>query len=134
RSCGGRLALDLGPAVLIAGKPQAAVPLPACGEAGLLLERVVKRDRVAEQLGDVCARAQLSDEAGGVPGRAASELPALEQKHVGDAHFAEMIGHGAADDAAADNDDLGGRRQRAHARSIASQVAYAVSKRRKFSA
>ena len=91
---------DLGPALFVAGKPQATVPLPACGEARLLLERVVKRDRVAEQLGDVGARAQLSDEASGMPGRATGELPALDEERVGDAHFAEMIGHGAADDAA----------------------------------
>ena len=123
RGGGGRLALHLGPALGIAGEPQAAVPLPAGREAGLLLERVIERDRVAEQLGDVGARAQLADEPGGMPGRAGGQLAPLEQQHVGQAHLAEMIGHRAADDAAADDDDLGGRRQLAHARSMARKVA-----------
>ena len=46
------------------------------------------------------------------------QLAALEQQHVGEAHLAQMIGDRAADDAAADDDDLGGRRQVAHARSM----------------
>ena len=115
---GGRLPLHLGPALGIAGEPQAAVRLPAGGEAGLLLEPVIELDGVAEQLGDVGARAQLSDQPGGMPGRAGGQLAPLEQEHVGETHLAQMIGDGAADDAAADDDDLRGRRQLAHARSI----------------
>ena len=81
-------------------------------------EPVIEVDRVAEELGDVGAGAQLTDEAGGVPGRAACQLPALEKEHVAEPHLAEMIGDRAADDAAADDDDLRGRRQLAHARSM----------------
>ena len=67
----GRLPLHLGPALRIAGEAQPAVPLPAGREAGLLLEPVVELDGIAEKLGDVGTRAQLADEARGVPGRAA---------------------------------------------------------------
>ena len=102
-----RLALDLGPALGVAGEPQAAIALPAGGEPGLGLEPVVERDRIAEQLGDVGVGAKLADEAGGMPGRAGGELAALEQQDLADAHLGEMIGGRAADDAAADDDDLG---------------------------
>ena len=47
------------------------------------------------------------DQPGGVPGRAAGELLALQQQHVGDAELGQVIGDRAADDAAADDDDVG---------------------------
>ncbi len=119
----GRLPFDLGPALRIAGEPQAAVLLPPGGEACVLLEPVIEVDGVTEKLGDVGARAQLSDEARGVPRRAGGKLPPLEKEHVGETHLSQMIGHRASDDAAADDYDLGGRRQRAHARSMARQAA-----------
>ena len=120
---GGRLSPYLGPALRVAGKPQAPVALPTGGEARLLLEPVIEFDGIAEQLGDVGARAQLSDQPRGVPGRAACQPPTLEQEHVGETHLPQVIGHRTADDAAAYDDDLGGRRQIAHARSIAWKVA-----------
>ena len=52
--------------------------------------------------------AQLTDQPGGVPGRARGQPALLEQEHVGPAELAQMIGHRAADDAAADDDDAGG--------------------------
>ena len=105
---GGRLPLHLRPALGIAGEPQAAVALPAGGKSRLLLEPVIELDGVTEELGDVGARAQLPDQPRGVPRRAASQFSPLEQQHVGETHLAQMIGHGAADDAAADDDDLRG--------------------------
>ena len=55
-----RLPADLGPAVLVAGKAQTAIHLPAGREPGFLLQPVVEIDRIAEQLGDVGAGAQLA--------------------------------------------------------------------------
>ncbi len=114
RAGGGGLAAHLGPALRGAGEAQAAVHLPAGGEAGLRLQPVVEGDRIAEQPRHVGAGAELADEAGGVPGGARRQLVALEQDHVGHAHRAEVVGGGAADDAAADDDDLRRRRQVAH--------------------
>ena len=58
-----RLALELGPAVLVAGEPEAPGLAPAGGEAGLGLEPLVEVDRVAEHLGDRGRRAELADQA-----------------------------------------------------------------------
>ncbi len=103
---GGGLPLDLGPAFLVAGEPQAAIHLPAGGEPRLRLEPLVEIDGIAEQLGDVGVRAQLADKACRMKGRARRELPALQQHRVGPAELGQMIGRGAADDAAADDDRL----------------------------
>ena len=40
-----------------------------------------------------------------MPGCAAGEFFTLEQHHIRPTHLGEMIGHGAADDPAADNGD-----------------------------
>ena len=113
---GGRLALELGPALRVAGEPETPGLAPTGGKPGLDLEPLVELDRVAEHLGDRGRRAELTDEAGGMPGRAAGQLAALDQDDVGLVVAGEMIGGGAADDAAADDDDLGVARQNcAHA-------------------
>ena len=88
------------------GEPQAAGHLPAGGEAGLGLEPLVEVDRILQHLGDRGRGAQLADEAGGMPGRAAGQLALLEQDDVGLVVAGQMIGGRAADDAAADDDDL----------------------------
>ncbi len=124
--------LHLGPALGGAGEAEAAVHLPAGGEAGLGLQPVVEGDGVAEELGDVGVGAELADEAGGVPGGAGGELVPLQQDDVGEAHQAEVVGRGAADDAAADDDDLGRCREVGHGRSL--KAAQAASKRARFSA
>ena len=114
----GRLSLDLDPALRVAGEPQAAVSFPASRLASFRLEPVVERDRVAEKLCDVGARSELPDEARRVPGGARRKLSPLEQDHVLLAHPGKMIGDRAADDAAADDDDLGRGRKLAHDLSI----------------
>ena len=73
---------------------------------GLGLQRVQELGGVLGELGHPPRRAQLPDQAGGVPGRAAGELPALQQQHVGDAEPGQVISDRAADDAAADDDDV----------------------------
>ena len=74
----------------------------------------VSASRAVQQLGGVFGelghpprRAQLADQPGRMPGRAAGELLALQQHHVGDAELGQVIGDRAADDAAADDDDIG---------------------------
>ena len=112
----GRLAAELGPAILVAGEPEAAGLAPAGGEPGLGFEPLVEIDRVAEHLRDRGRGAELADEAGGMPGRAAGELAALDEHDVGLVVAGEMIGGRAADDAAADDDDRGvGGKRRGHA-------------------
>ena len=100
---GGGLALDLRPAFLVAGEAQPTVHLPPGCLAGLGLEGAVELDRVAEQLGDVGARAQLADETGGMKGGARGELVLLDQHCVCEAQLGEVVRSGAADDAATDH-------------------------------
>jgi hypothetical protein len=75
--------------------------------ARLLLERGVQLDAVLAHARHVAVRPHLPDEPGGVPRGAAGELALLEQQHVGDAELRQVIGGGAAGDAAADDQDLG---------------------------
>ena len=57
--------------------------LPKSGRLpGLRLERVIKVGRVLGEFGQVTGGAQLPHQAGGMPGRAAGQLPALEQHDV----------------------------------------------------
>ena len=78
--------------------------LPEAGRLSrLALESLVQLRRVLRQTREVLRRAQLPDQARGMPGRAAGEPLALEQQHVAAAAFGEMIGNTAADDAAADD-------------------------------
>jgi hypothetical protein len=76
---------------------------------------------------------QLPDKAGRMPGRARTRACALEQQNVRPAPPAEVVGHRTADDAAADDDHLGGGRKIFHARSMASKAAKRASKRDRFS-
>jgi hypothetical protein len=61
------------------------------------------------QLGDVGIAVDRVHATGGMPGRAGGELVALEQYHVGPAMPGQMIEHRGADDASADDHDLGVR-------------------------
>ena len=103
---GGGEALEFGPAVLGGREAEAAGHLPAGGEAGLGFEGLVELDGALQHLGDRGRGAQLADETGGMPGGAGGELALLEQNDVGLVVLGEMIGGRAADDAAADDDDL----------------------------
>ena len=67
---------------------------------------------VALQLDDVPRGGEVRAIAGGVPGRAAGELVALDQHAVAHAEFGEVVQGAAADGAAADHDNL---RVRLHA-------------------
>ncbi len=111
---GRRLTLDLDQPLRIAGEAQAAVALPAGRQAGFLFQLVVQLDAVLEKLCHVRRRAKLTDQAGGMPGRAAGELRALEQHDVLEARARQMIGRAAPDDAATDDDHLRSRGRRGH--------------------
>ena len=90
----------------VQGEADRAVLLEPGRLPGLGLERVQQLGGVFGELGHPPRRAQLPDQPGRMPGRAAGELLALEQQHVGDAEPGQMIGDRAADDAAADDDDV----------------------------
>ena len=72
---------------------------------GLGLERVIQIGRIFGELGQVARCAQLTDEPGGVPGRAAGQAPALQQHDVADAQLGQVIGDRAAGNSAADDHD-----------------------------
>src|SRR5579862_4279044 len=72
--------------------------------AGDLLELLVEVDGVLLQLGDVRVAVDRVHAAGGVPGRAAGELAALDQQHVLPAGLGQVIEHAGADHTAADHD------------------------------
>ncbi len=88
---------------VVARQPQAAVHLPSGGLSGLVLQPLVEVDRVAEQLGDVGAAAQLADETGSVERGARRELVPLDEHRVGPSQLGQVIGRRAPDDAAADD-------------------------------
>ena len=72
----------------------------------LLFDLGVEPDRVLLERGDACVAVHRVEPAGRVPGGAGGELFALEQRGVGAAAQREVIQDAAADDAAADHDDL----------------------------
>src|ERR1700746_3777401 len=82
--------------------------------AGLALEPFIELGRVLGETGEIVSGAQLPDEPRGMPGRAAGQLPPLEQQYVAAAAPGEMVGDAAADDAAADDDDARVRRDALH--------------------
>ena len=104
---GRRLTFNLCPALLIAGKPQATIHLPASAKTGFRFQRLVELDRITQQLGDIRACAQLPHQTCSVKRCARRQLFALEQHCVFKAHFGEMVSGRAAYDTAADYDDLG---------------------------
>src|SRR6185312_7414234 len=93
------------------GDGDRAVLLEAGRLAGLFLQPFEEARRVLGKLGEVAARPELADEAGRVPRRPRSELLAFEEHRVPDADPGEVIGDGRADDAAADDDDIGAGRK-----------------------
>ena len=72
-----------------------------------LLDLLVQLDRVLLQLGDVGIAVEGVHPTGGVPGRPGGQLGAFHEHHVGPAGLGEVVEHGGADDATADDDDLG---------------------------
>jgi hypothetical protein len=106
-------ALELDPAVLVAGEPQATGHLPAGGEPRLGIEPLVEIDRVFEHLGDRGRRAQLPDQTRGMPCRTGGDLVLLEEHDIGVVIARQVISRGAADDAAADHHEPGAVGERA---------------------
>ena len=77
-------------------------------------QAVIELARVFRELGHIDRRAQLSDQAGGVPGCAAGQLLSFEQYDVAPAELGEVVGNRTADNAATDDDDIGTFRQVRH--------------------
>ena len=66
-----------------------------------------RRGRIFRQFGQVARGAQLADEARRMPGGAGRQLLPLQHHDIGDAILGQVIGNRAADNAAADDDDIG---------------------------
>ena len=86
------LAPELGEAALGAREADAAVLLESGRLPGLGLEAPVQLGGVAREARQVRGRAQLADQAGGVPGGPGGQPLALEQHHVPPAELGQMIG------------------------------------------
>ena len=93
-------------AALGAREADAAVLLEAGRLPGLGLEPEVQLGGILREPRQVGRRAQLPDQPGGVPGRAAGQLLALEQHHLAPAELGQMVGDRAADHPAADDHRL----------------------------
>ena len=78
---------------------------------GIRLERLEQPRRVLRQFGLRFGVAQLTDDSGRMPGRAAREPVPFEQDGIADAVLRQMVERGGADDAAADDHDAGPMRQ-----------------------
>jgi hypothetical protein len=83
-----------------------AVLLEARRLPRLRFQRAVQLGRVLGELREVARGAQLPDQAGRVPRRAAGQLLPFEQHDVGDADLRQVISDGAAGHAAADDDHV----------------------------
>ena len=88
------------------GHDQAAALAVSRRQPGLGLQPGVQLGGVLHQPGAALAGPQQPDQAGGVPGGAARQRALLEQHHVGPAELGQVVRRGAADHAAADDDDL----------------------------
>jgi hypothetical protein len=84
--------------------------------SGFVRKRAEQICAVFGELRQVVRRAQLSDQAGSVPGRAAGQRIAFEQQHVAPAELGQVIRDAATDDAPADDDYARLRRERRAAR------------------
>ncbi len=87
------------------GDVEAATLFPAGRQARLAFQRCIELDAIAAHAGGVACRAELTDQARSVPGRAAGELALLEQYDVRDAELRQMVRRRRAHDSAADDDD-----------------------------
>ena len=87
----GVLALDLLQPRGRRREPQAAELVPAGILAGLALQLAVEADGVHHHPRQRDGRAQLADEAGGVPGRAVRELVLLDEHGVRPAELGEVV-------------------------------------------
>ena len=72
-------------------------------EAGLLFQRAVERDRIFMDLSDRVAEVEQRQETRRMPGRAGSQLPALNEDAVGPALPGEMVERRDADHAPAND-------------------------------
>ena len=85
-------------------------------QSRLGLQGGVELGRVLHEPGAALRGAQRAHQPGGVPGGAARERALLEQQHVGPAEPGEVVGHGRADDPAADDHRPGAGREVNHRR------------------
>ncbi len=85
------------------GSRDRAHPFKARGDTGFSLKAAIEFLTVLGELGHVRRRAQLGDQTCCMPGGARGQLFALKQDHICPAEFRQVIGHGAANNAAADD-------------------------------
>ncbi len=98
--------LEFRPAVGRGGQTQAAGHFPAGIQARHGGQALVEVDRILQHLGDRGRGAQLADKACRMPGRPRGHLSLLQQDHVGLVVARKVVGRRAADDPAADDNDL----------------------------
>ena len=89
-------------------------PFEARRNAGFFFKRTIKFLAILRELGHIRGRAQLRDQASGMPCGARGELFALKQHDVLPAKFGQMVSNGAANDATTDDDNAGFGRKFSH--------------------
>ena len=102
----GGLTFEFRPAFFGAGQTQTTVHFPAGGLSGFALDCPVQFHAIFQNPGDVGRTTQLPDQASRMKSTAASQLSALQQKHIFRTFFRQMISDTATDDAAADDNNL----------------------------
>jgi len=103
--CGG-LSFEFRPAFFGAGQTQATVHFPASGLSGFALDCLVQFHAIFQNTSDVGRTTQLPNQASRMKSAAASQLSALQQKHIFRTFFRQMLSDTATDDAAANDDNL----------------------------
>ena len=102
----GGLSFEFRPAFFGAGQTQTTVHFPAGGLSGFALDCPVQFHAIFQNTGDVGRTTQLPDQASRMKSTAASQLSALQQKHIFRTFFRQMISDTATDDASTDDNDL----------------------------
>ncbi len=94
-------------ALLGAGETQRAVFLPVDRLAGFRLQPVIEFDRMLQHARGVARGAELPDQTGRMPGRAVGQAAFFQDHDIALARAGQVIGDRAAEDAAAEDQDLG---------------------------
>ena len=103
----GRLPPELFEAVVRQGDAERPFAAIAGGKAGLRFQAGVEIAGILGEQRHVERRAQMRQQACGMPGGAAGQAFALQQDNVAPAKLAKMIGDRTADNTTADDDDAG---------------------------
>ncbi len=99
-------ALQFLEAFIVCGDGKTAILLETCRLPGFGFQPGEQFGRVLCEFRQILGGAELADQAGGVPGRAAGQLLAFQQHDIRPAEFGQVIGEGTSHRATTDDDNL----------------------------